>query len=196
MGLAADFFYLPPVPLEPVNATSVCKEADHIRTRVSAGQTSFRPTNRRFFPVKIARLGPANRKIARQAVSLGLLGSLRAQPDAGSHGGKAHHQSQDRQPGQPILLLHHLIPLIFLTSLFHYTTSFEKASAPLDKRKRRELPALLSIALGNIAAHQLLNDVNILPRHLLAQIGQTDIAVGQVDHPAVFLPFLHQHFYR
>lgn len=68
VGLAADFFYLTPVPLEPVNATSVCKEADHIRTRVSAGQTSFRPTNRHFFPVKIARLGPANRKIARQAV--------------------------------------------------------------------------------------------------------------------------------
>ncbi len=67
--LAADFFYLPPVlPLEPVNATSVCKEADHIRTRVSAGQTSFRPTNRHFFPVKIARLDPANREIARQAV--------------------------------------------------------------------------------------------------------------------------------
>lgn len=68
VGLAADFFYLPPVPLEPVNATSVCKEADHIRTRVSAGQTSFRPTNRHFFPVKIARLDPANREIARQAV--------------------------------------------------------------------------------------------------------------------------------
>lgn len=68
VDLAADFFYLPPVPLEPVNATSVCKEADHIRTRVSAGQTYFRPTNRHFFPVKIARLGPANRKIARQAV--------------------------------------------------------------------------------------------------------------------------------
>lgn len=52
VGLAADSFYLPPVPLEPVNATSVCKEADHIRTRVSAGQTSFRPTNRHFFSGK------------------------------------------------------------------------------------------------------------------------------------------------
>lgn len=68
VGLSSDFFYLPPVPHEPVNAAGVCKEADHIRTRVSAGQTSFRPNNRHFFPVKIARLGPANREIARQAV--------------------------------------------------------------------------------------------------------------------------------
>ena len=42
-------------------------------------------------------------------------------------------EGQDRLPGQPILLLHRLIPLIFLTSLFHYTISFEKASAPWIK---------------------------------------------------------------
>ena len=68
VGLASDFFHLPPVPLEPVDATGVRKEADQVRTRVSAGQTSFRLANRHFFPVKVARLGPTNWEIARQAV--------------------------------------------------------------------------------------------------------------------------------
>ena len=67
VGLASDFFYFPPVSLKPVNAAGVCKEANQVRTRVSAGQASFRLANRHFFAVKVARLGPAHREITGQA---------------------------------------------------------------------------------------------------------------------------------